>query len=780
MTLRGSRRGENAVNYDDFAITFGYDRLGRLTVTVDSPAGQESCPVALPFGAEELAPRRAGLARRLRDLAAGEAVGKAGPSIDPRQAGEELFGALFCGKILRLYDRSLGRSAEHGDRGLRIRIEIDPAASGLDWLHEIPWELLGTAGAFLSLDRLTPVVRFLRVDRPARPAPLEGALRILVVASSPADLAPLDLSRERRQIEETWGRQAGVEVRFLAQAEAESLRHELLDWHPHVVHYMGHGGLAAEVGGALLFETADRRSVAVPGATLGRLFQLSSPPALVVLNACETARWAAGGEGREPFAGVATALVKSGLLAVVAMQFPISDRAALAFSRALYRRLAAGDPVDAAVTEGRLAILAEDSSSCEWVTPVLFLRVPYGQVVEIQAQAPPRIAEHVELFAPYIQEKTRGFVGRQFVFDAIGRFLADKPRGYFFVRGDPGLGKTALLARMADRDRCVRHFNIRLQNVTRAERFLTNVCAQLIAKYRLGHASLPPDADRSSTFLCDLLAKAADLAGGEKIVVLVDALDEADATGLAPGANLLCLPATLPEGVYFVATARHLDEDQLPLRIDCESDSLVLDPRSPDNLADVEAFLRGQLALPGVQRYLEAQRLAAEDCIRELIDRSEGNFMYLRCVVWEMESNPEWSRAIDQLPRGLPAYYQDHWQRMRAADERLWLDQKLPVLMALTVTRKAVPIARLALYSRVADRRIIRSVLRDFRPFLEVEDDGAGARRYRLYHPSFLEFIKKKEEIEKEHVSFREAHGRLRQAMEDRLVQRHQEKPGQD
>jgi hypothetical protein len=70
----------------------------------------------------------------------------------------------------------------------------------------------------------------------------------------------------------------------------------------------------------------------------------------------------------------------AGVPAVVAMQFPISDRAALAFSTSLYRALAAGDPVDAAVTEGRMAVFTQAPDSWEWATPALYLSVPDGRL----------------------------------------------------------------------------------------------------------------------------------------------------------------------------------------------------------------------------------------------------------------------------------------------------------------------------------------------------------------------------------------------------------------
>ena len=83
-------------------------------------------------------------------------------------------------------------------------------------------------------------------------------------------------------------------------------------------------------------------------------------------------------------ANVASSLVLGGMPAVVAMQLPISDQAAITFSRTFYQCLAAGEPVDAAVAEGRQAIHSENPAAFEWATPILFLR---GQEVSPERTA---------------------------------------------------------------------------------------------------------------------------------------------------------------------------------------------------------------------------------------------------------------------------------------------------------------------------------------------------------------------------------------------------------
>ena len=116
----------------------------------------------------------------------------------------------------------------------------------------------------------------------------------------------------------------------------------------------------------------------VSGDKLGMILHDFSSLRLAVLNACEGARAAR----TDPFAGVAGSLVQRDIPAVVAMQFEISDEAAIVFARGFYEPLAAGSPVDASLAAARLAMLAERSDDIEWGTPVLFMRVADGRIFD--------------------------------------------------------------------------------------------------------------------------------------------------------------------------------------------------------------------------------------------------------------------------------------------------------------------------------------------------------------------------------------------------------------
>jgi tetratricopeptide (TPR) repeat protein len=224
------------------------------------------------------------------------------------------------------------------------------------------------------------VVRSLEAHRERRPAIARPArLRILVIAASPLDGPELDVARERANLEEAWkGQEKNVEIVFLGRGGLEAMCQALLSAPFHILHFMGHGEFNEESSqGVLFFEREDGTGQPFEGRNLAQLLHDFESLRLVVLNACHTAE-AVGVRGPNPFAGVASSLVMGGVPAVVAMRGPVSDLAAVAFSRVFYQRLAAGDPIEAAVTEGRLAMQRAAPEEGAWAILTLFLRSPNG------------------------------------------------------------------------------------------------------------------------------------------------------------------------------------------------------------------------------------------------------------------------------------------------------------------------------------------------------------------------------------------------------------------
>jgi hypothetical protein len=333
-----------------------------------SPAGEASAVAALD--ADGLLARQAELQRAV--LSSGVPVRRVLEETEEclREAGRVLFAALLgTGNVAARYQASAAIAAGRGQQ-LRVVTRMDdPVLAGL------PWEAMYDDAAGEYLCRRGELVRHVPIAAPIPPLAVQLPLRVLAVASSPRGLARLDVSREQEQLGQALAglARAGLaEVSWASSATWADLQDTLLDGQWHVVHFIGHGDYdPGRDEGVLALVGEDGRADLVGASRLVDLLRQARPmPRLVVLNSCSGA--ASGSV--DVFSGTAAALVRGGVSAVAAMQYSISDPAAVAFCRGFYGALARGRGVDEAVSSGRVAIIGLSGQTLEWVTPVLYLR----------------------------------------------------------------------------------------------------------------------------------------------------------------------------------------------------------------------------------------------------------------------------------------------------------------------------------------------------------------------------------------------------------------------
>ena len=198
-------------------------------------------------------------------------------------------------------------------------------------------------------------------------------------------------------------------------------------------------------------------------------------------------------------------------------------------------------------------------------------------------------------------------------------FIEGDDDGYCFILAKPGVGKTALLAHLvAGQPGYARHFNALSEGVHTAQQFRDNVCAQLIGAYRLDPGLFPKSGGASTDLLWRLLKQSAAKARGDKVVVVIDALDEAmTARDPLRGVNPLHLPRSLPEGCRFIVTIRDETDGtgtwRPPLDADCTVRLLRIDVGGEQNMNDARTYVRSRLASPGIARYLLRHKLVGEE-----------------------------------------------------------------------------------------------------------------------------------------------------------------------
>lgn len=263
-----------------------------------------------------------------------------------REWGEQAFRSLF-------HEHSAGRMFDEATKdysSLHLQISADdPHVTA--W----PWEALrdpelGVLAHSCQIERRLNTVR--------DPQPLPSGLptdkvNILLVVARPygkKDVRFRSLARPLIDLIEKHKLPAQVDL--LRPPTFDNLR-EYLRAKPgfyHLLHFDGHGAYSAEAPdgagytfqgpeGKLVFETENAEPDPIPAEKLNALLKEYAVPG-VVLNACQSGM--VGGGSGDPFASVATALLRSGMRDVVAMAYSLYVSGAQKFLPAFYRRLFEG------------------------------------------------------------------------------------------------------------------------------------------------------------------------------------------------------------------------------------------------------------------------------------------------------------------------------------------------------------------------------------------------------------------------------------------------------
>ena len=285
-----------------------------------------------------------------------------------RRIGRQLFDALFVGAVLGTYRASLGVAMQRGEPlSVVLRLTAPKLAA-------LPWEALYDPEVGAYICRKEPLVRRVPAPYTAEPLKVEPPLRVLGLVAAPRGLPELDVHAEQRRLSEALAgpiRDGLIELDWLPEASWDAVQEKLLSGHWHALHFIGHGDFDVDTDRGLIdLVDADSGRNPVEARQLADLLREANPsPRLVVLNSCSS-----GEEGtRDLFSGTAAALVQSGVSAVAAMQFTVSDGAAIAFARGFYTALAHGHGIDGAIRSGRISMLGTPNT-LEWVTPVLYVR----------------------------------------------------------------------------------------------------------------------------------------------------------------------------------------------------------------------------------------------------------------------------------------------------------------------------------------------------------------------------------------------------------------------
>ncbi|WP_437338946.1 TIR domain-containing protein [Sorangium sp. So ce394] len=337
------------------------------------------------------------------------------------------------------------------------------------------------------------------------------------------------------------------------------------------------------------------------------------------------------------------------------------------------------------------------------------------------------------------------FFGREDVLAAIDRHLdgAGASGRWVLVTGGPGMGKSAILSRWLDveeqRGRGAPHHFLRrdVMDWDRPEAVARSLAAQIEALYP---AQKDPAA-RPESRMIELLARVSKrelVPRGERLVLVLDGLDEARSDGAGQNPLPGFLPYALPPRVHALCASR----PQYPHLAWLESRGNVrrIDLDEPawasSNEQACRAFWRDQ-----APRF--APRLDP-GLVEEAIARAQGNLLYaVKLREWLDEQPPE-QRRVERLPRGLKGFLEQIWQQLRSLP-REQFGLVANGLGLICAAREALPLEEIEEAWGWSDVEDGEDFLRAARALLlEEPASWRGVRAYRPYHEAFREFVAEK------------------------------------
>ena len=288
--------------------------------------------------------------------------------IDPIESvGKALFSGLFEGKRQYYYLKSR-EMAESRRRGLRLRLFIDCPE-----LAVLPWEFLHDGKDFINLSTHSPVVRRMPEAYPRHESfPALNQIRVLLVTIAFDDSGKDNAEPYIESLNTLRATFPQLSLEIIRSASLDQFFNAVQGGSFEILTYLGWDSTQSRGKQELNF-LKEGRSESIPNNLLQRV--LTGKPELRLIYLCAGNTDLLAGE-LAPFVPGAI-----GIMGV------INDKPALAFTQGLFTGILQGQPLEAAVTQGRLKIDTAIPGSREWGLPVFYLGATDGALFTLEPPA---------------------------------------------------------------------------------------------------------------------------------------------------------------------------------------------------------------------------------------------------------------------------------------------------------------------------------------------------------------------------------------------------------
>ena len=342
-------------------------------------------------------------------------------------------------------------------------------------------------------------------------------------------------------------------------------------------------------------------------------------------------------------------------------------------------------------------------------------------------------------FAQRIEELTETFKGRVVERAQIHDFVFSKNKGYFSIQGNPGIGKSALIAQVFKEIKGHKE----AKNIHCIEYFIRRGTQQSDIDYLLNYLIKRTDevfpqgreirAEGKMTFdlqnqLFSKWRQWAEHSQGKKLLFLIDGLDEG-----VENKVLTYMPRENFENILIIYGSRpggHKTIDELWATLPPEHHTaLLLEGLSK---ADIRALI-----YEVANKYEVERESAWIDAVQE---RSQGNPLYLRLLCNAIENGSIALNDVNALPKEIDEYYKAILSRY--AQDMVDGDALLNGLFAFAAAKDYLTMAHLGLINHLGDATVQRigSTLKEVLYENPLTEDVLD---YQLFHESFREYLVK-------------------------------------
>jgi len=305
-------------------------------------------------------------------------------------------------------------------------------------------------------------------------------------------------------------------------------------------------------------------------------------------------------------------------------------------------------------------------------------------------------------FGVDLSRLTKDFTGRQWFFSEFDTWVKQSAGKVFIIAGDPGIGKSAVMAQLASRHPQVMAFHFCISSLADSinpDVFVKSIASQLATQIPDYHEAIKQidyepltRLDAGTLFRRLIVDPIKSIKLTEKVLILIDALDEAWSDTPDNIVKLLHERIEdLPDHVKIIVSSRKIPDifDLLGKYKPYEIDPVCL-----ENLHDISEYLDHKFHVRDMTKKINGGEKEIQEVKDLILSKSEGNFLYIKQFIYGVETDQIDVNNPSSFPDGLIGIYITFFDRIFSGKENF--DDFRSVLEVITCLKQPFTARELA------------------------------------------------------------------------------------